>query len=738
MTRRGEVGRNHAAACRGEPYTRPVQQPQVSSPHGDLLGIIGQGLAAVLLVDLATASVVHANPVARQLAPELRLPVGLDDWSDAAGLCDADGTALSVTARPLSLVVGSSPTSGDAVSAARQSELGPARDPLRVIALPMSGAPMLDDHALVVLLPAPSAPFAVPGAGADHARLRDRAVLATGLSFTVADALAPYLPLVWVNPAFTTTTGYSFEEVVGRNCRFLQGPGADPVEVGRMRDALERGEPVSVTLLNHRKDGPAFWNQIDISPIHDADGVLTHFVGIQTDVSGRVDADLARGRALEAERVARAEAEAAQTRLAFLVEAVNRLSGTLDVAECRSRLMDLVIPELADWVLVLHVDNRGGIVEIDGAHRDPEGREVVEELARVLPAGLHRGSLEDLFLDGRPVRRISDLGSPESLAARRSYLRDTTLIDYTARLGGRSAMYVALPGRRLVDDLMILVRSGDRPQFTDADLDVGMDLGRRVGLILDNARLYQVQANIAETLQRSLLPALPTIAGVTTAARYQASADEAEVGGDFFEILDLPDGSVGLAIGDVMGHDVLAAAAMGHLKGILRACAYDTSTSPARVLDRVDRLVAGLGMPTIASVVYAHLVPDAGAWQLTWANAGHPPLVVRHADGRVGLLAADDRQCDLRRGVGLEDVGRRDHLERLEPGAMVIAYTDGLVERRDESLDAGLVRLVAVVGDGPDDVDGMCDHLLRELGGAHEDDIAVLAVLLGHQDPADG
>lgn len=715
----------------------------------DLSAVIGQGPAAVLLVDLARRQVVHANPVAEQLAPGTALPIGLDAWSDAAQLRDRDGAELSETEHPLSRVARSEPVAGQTVSAARRSEMGLRREPLWVIAVPMSGAPMLDEHALIVLLP-------LGGEGAERlvsARvsatmdevddgqaagepggrvvgLSERAVLATGLSFTVADAREKDQPLVWVNPAFTAVTGYELDDVLGRNCRFLQGQATDRDEVARIRAALDAGEGITTSLLNYRKDGVPFWNQVDISPVHDADGEVTHFVGIQTDVSDRVDSDLARERALEAERVARSDAERAQARLRFLVEAINTLTGTLDVAEMRRRLIDLVLPELADWVLVLHRQGEGVVAGVAAAHRDPDRRALVEELADRLPSGLRDGSLEELFLPDGQVRRITNLDRPESQLERRSYLRDSSLTDYTARLEGRSAMFVALPGRAGVSDLMILVRGPEREQFTDEDLEVGLDLGRRVGLILDNARLFEVQAHIAETLQRSLLPALPAVDGMTVAARYQASEIGAEVGGDFYEVLDLPGSSFGFAVGDVSGHDVLAAAAMGHLKGLLRACAYEVSSTPAFVLQRVDMLIAGLGMPTIATAIYAQLTPAGDAWRLVWSNAGHPPLVARFPDGGVELLVADAGSEVL---LGLDSGARSNSTRVLPAGTTIIGYTDGLIERRSEVIDDGLQRLVRAVANGPADVEELCDYLLASMSDdtGHGDDVAVIAICLG-------
>ncbi|NIZ90864.1 SpoIIE family protein phosphatase [Kineococcus rubinsiae] len=695
--------------------------------------ISGTGPAAVLLVDLDARTVVYSNPVAEQLAPGVSLPVPLDAWSDAASLRDVDGAALSRTTHPLSRVARSSPVAGQAVSAARVSELGRQREPLWVIALPMLDAPMLQGHALVVLLPLrdrATAQAAVTAARSD-ADLRDRAVLATGLAFTVADARDDDLPLVWVNPAFTTTTGYSLEESVGRNCRFLQGSATDRTVVAEMRAGLAAGETVVTTVLNYRKDGTAFWNQLSMSPIHDASGELTHYVGIQADVTHRVAADAERDRALEAEREARRaaeeahrETEVARARLALLAEATSQLAVTLDVAECRRRLVDLVVPSLADWVIVASTDAKGVVEHLSGKHRDPARAGEVERYVERLQAAIHPGGWVERLLGGSTARRIPDYGSAANRAERRTWVTDGGVLDESASLGAASVLMVPLPHRRQPRDLMILVRGEDSPAHTDDDLGVALDLGRRAGLILDNARLYQEQHRIAETLQRSLLPELPPLEGVTAAARYRASESGAEVGGDFYELVDLPGDAFGLAIGDVVGHDVLAAAAMGHLRGLLRACAWDTTRAhPHRVLERVDDLMAALRIPTLATLAYARLeqAPDGG-WAMAYASAGHPPLMVRHPGGRVELLAHAD---DLL--LGVQPGPRTSTWHHLEPGSTVLAYTDGLVERRGEDLGVGLERLRAAFEAAPVDVEGVCDHLLR-LNGDSEDDVALLVV----------
>lgn len=743
--------------------------------------VIGDAPAAVLLVDLNAGEVVHANDVAQQLAPDLRLPVRVDAWSEAAGLRDPSGAELADTQHPLSRLVRFEPVPGQPVSAQRRSEMGDSREPLWVVGVPMTGAPQLDGFALVVLLSVreTEAAAAVEAMAQEGARLREQAVLATGLSFTVADARDPDLALVWVNQAFTATTGYEFDEAVGHNCRFLQGPGTDPAEVTRMRDALERREGIVVTLLNYRKDGLAFWNQVTMTPILDADGEVTHFVGVQSDVSGRIEADRERDRALAAAQEARREAEAAQARLAVLADATEALSAELDESEARARLLQLLVPGLADIAYFFHLDADGAVLEHFVEHADPAGREIAERFAREVASLTPEGGIVESFLGGEPYRLFTDVGDDATRALREGFLTDR---DYPARahdeLDVGSLLIVGLPGREQIRDIVALNRTSDRAAFTEADAQLALDLGRRTGLILDNLRLYTGQSRIARTLQRSLLPAVPKLAWVDVDARYLAGADGAEVGGDFFDLFEHEDQSIALAVGDVEGHDMYAAAVMGQLKGILRATALTLRLMPAATLEHIDRLLIGTAGSQItpeiteddapagghgwadayasarlASMVCAHLEPplsltaavdatiaDLGevggwaqgslaaspqqtmtgsdspraVWTLTMSSAGHLPPLVRLPDGQLTFLDPPHARGPLL-GLGTGARRRHDGTFALPAGSLLFMYTDGLIEQPGESLDVGLARLLEAAGSAPDDLNGFVDHLLAEL-----------------------
>ena len=211
-----------------------------------------------------------------------------------------------------------------------------------------------------------------------------------------------------------------------------------------------------------------------------------------------------------------------------------------------------------------------------------------------------------------------------------------------------------------------------------------------------------------------------------------SASSAADVGGDFYDLLALPDGSVGMVVGDVVGHDVAAAAAMGHLRGLLRACLWDAEDAdPGTVLARVDRLVQGLRVASLATMVYARACrpsEDGGPWQLHVANAGHPPAMLRHPDGSVRILAEVTGLL-----VGVDASSHRETVVLDVPrGSTLIAYTDGLIERPGQDMDHGIRALrdriaAAPAGAGPRE---LCD---AAVSGAldRRDDVALIAVRFG-------
>ena len=667
--------------------------------------VLHESPASLLLLDLSDGRVVQADAAGLDLVPGCRLPVGVAAWVRSADLRRADGSGYPPGEDPVSRIVRAESVHSEVVL------VGAAQQLSEIIGFPLPAEGDRPRQSLVAVLPLDAG---------EEAELLDRAVVAAGLSFTVSDPRLPDNPLVFVNPAFERTTGYLRAEVEGRNCRFLQGPGTDPAAVHEIRDALAREEHRTVTLLNYRKDGTAFWNELSLSPVYDAAGRLTHVVGIQSDVTARVATEQERERHLEAERAARGVAERAQRQLALLAEATSMLAATLDVDESLDRLTSLVVPLMADWCTVHLLGPDGRVQRVAARHRDERQEPLLRRLEQLQPAGLSPDSQTAGVLAGGPAVRV-DIDE----AVLEAGIEDDELEEVFRELSPRSALVVPLKARNQVLGVLALFTDGSR-RFDDDDLATAADLARRAALTVDNARLYQREHDVAEQLQRSLLPQLPVVPGLDVAARYLPGAAAAQVGGDWYDLFRLPDGPVGLTIGDVMGHDMTAAAAMGQLRSVLQSYAWQGS-DPAVVLDRLDQLVQGLDMAQLATCVYGRLeLPTSdGPGRLRLANAGHLPPALRSPDGAVRLVATEPA---LLVGAAL-GTDRRTTEEPVEPGTVLVFCTDGLVEHRGRGLDEGLTALQEALRTAPgDDAQSICEHLLSELAGDLEDDVALLVV----------
>jgi PAS domain S-box-containing protein len=727
-----------------------------ASARGTLPGVLADVPVAVLVIDQRAGCVVYANVAAVELAGNVRLPVDIDAWGAAAGLTDLAGNPLASSSGTLSTVAQGRPVSGEAVRlspgtsserARADADAGDAEQLLWVTGFPLSQVQSDEQLALVVFLKLdPLDDTADPGAYLQS--LRDRAVIATDITFSITDPRQPDNPLVWVNPSFTRITGYEADEVVGRNCRFLQGPATDRAALDELHTALAERRTVTTTLLNYRKDGTAFWNQLSISPVFDGEGTLVSFVGVQTDVTERVRVEREREAAFAAEQAARQEAELArsiaeqarsdaeaaqsqaeraQGRLALMAEATSTLIATLDMSELLARLAGLCVPRLADWGCVTLLDDYGDVAEFAARHRDGRDEELQEfgglHVMHLGPGSPSRRSMAS----SRPV--VLDELTPDVLEQVFTY---PGALEAFQRLGGAQIVTVPMVARRRTLGAIALIRSSADNPFGQDDVHLAADLGSRAALAIDNVRLYQREHTVADTLQRSLLPVLPDVPGIESAAHYVSASSAADVGGDFYDLLALPDDSVAVVVGDVVGHDVAAAAVMGHLRGLLRACVWDAvDADPAAVLNRVDRLVQGLRVASLATMVYARAVrPDADGepWTVHIANAGHPPMLLRRPDGSVQILS---EVTGLLVGVDVSS-HRESVVLRVPRGSTLMAYTDGLIERPGRDMDEGIHELCERVMRAPRDADPreLCDVAVS---GAldHRDDVALIAVRFG-------
>ncbi|WP_235033066.1 SpoIIE family protein phosphatase [Streptomyces sp. WAC05374] len=412
-------------------------------------------------------------------------------------------------------------------------------------------------------------------------------------------------------------------------------------------------------------------------------------------------------------------------RLALLAETTTRLTSTLDTDEALRRLVRLLIPRLADWA----------IVDLLTESREVRRSAVVTHQDGVL---VHR---EDLQGPLPPVPEDSTMplsralrGAASTLAGPDTYqappdslvaVEQRRLFDAT---GMRSAAIAPIRGLREVLGALTLGRAAHSAPFTDADLSLLEDITRRTGLALDNARLYQRQRRVAETMQRHLLPQLPKLPDLAMTARYVAAPHASHVGGDWYDAFRLRDGATALVIGDVVGHDLDAAAGMAQLRNMLRAFAWSQEASPSRIVEQLDHAAEHISEASTATLVLGRLETRQGAWRLHWTNAGHlPPLLVA-PDGRTRFL---EQANGLLLGTRTR-LPRPDAMVDLPPGSTLLLHTDGLVESRRRPIDEGLAevrRHAAELARRP--LEAFCDELLERVRPEdNDDDVALLALRL--------
>ncbi|MFI1733383.1 SpoIIE family protein phosphatase [Streptomyces acidicola] len=305
--------------------------------------------------------------------------------------------------------------------------------------------------------------------------------------------------------------------------------------------------------------------------------------------------------------------------------------------------------------------------------------------------------------------------------------------DIRPLITGRSMLVVPLKARNVVLGFMILLRHPERPVFNDMDRVTGAELAARAGLVLDNARMYTYQENVAETLQDSMLPQIAArMPGCDIATRYLPGTLLGRVGGDWFDSVKLPGARTALVVGDVMGHGLNSAAMMGQLRTAVQTMA-GLDLPPAQLLRNLDDLAQRLGEHYLATCLYA--VYDPIASELHLANAGHiPPVLVRAEDGSSGLL-------DLPTGapIGVGGVPFEAVRVRVEPGDRLVMCTDGLVEMRGEDIGVGLATLCESAAHPAASMDDACDTIIRALNtrGGRKDDVALLMARLNGIEPED-
>ncbi|MBM7442447.1 SpoIIE family protein phosphatase [Streptomyces sp. HB132] len=541
-----------------------------------------------------------------------------------------------------------------------------------------------------------------------------------GAGVFVADATGR---LTACNPRAEQLLGLSQEQILGRDMHDLLHRRRDGGKVPRSEygplTVLESGRPAegSEELLL-RGDGsvvPVIWASTPLRHEGRFEGavVVFHDFSLHRDAADQTAAYLAALEGLTA-------------RLTMVAEVSTALISALDTPEMLDRLAGLLVPDMGDWAAidVRTAEQTGELQRV--TVRTAGDQEAAEALTGPLPSWPEStrsaavqalGSAEPVLLDAHSLEEEPD--SPLAGAHRE-------LFD---RLGGSCAVVVPLHTRRQVFGALTVARVAPDASYSEAEVLVLSDIARRAGLVMEAAELSEQQRHVAETMQRQLLTPLPQVDHLTMAARYRPAESAAEIGGDWYDSFLLSDGVLTMVIGDVVGHDLKAAAHMAEVRNMLRALAWDRTEPPSLIMRRLDEAMTHTSDAPMATCVFARIEgPEGGPWQLRWVNAGHPPPLLVTADGRAWFLEAGHGpllglSSALHLGLTWPDA----HAD-LPPRSTLLLYTDGLVESRTRDVEAGLDALrrhAAALADR--DVEDFLDELLARINPSG-DDVALLVL----------
>jgi serine phosphatase RsbU (regulator of sigma subunit) len=429
-------------------------------------------------------------------------------------------------------------------------------------------------------------------------------------------------------------------------------------------------------------------------------------------------------------------AEHRQERLTFLDTLNETLSRSLELEGTLNRLASLMVPDLADWCAVRLVSGPAEPVSVVGAaHVEPELAEEIVRLVHRLPLTSAGPDAPGAGLDaGRQV-----LG-PEALDAFAALLGEEERPVLEA-IGLDTLVLFPLSARdRLLGGLAFGYRPG-RP-FTAADAELADVVATRAAPLVDNARLFDERSVVADALQRSLLPAsLPRIPGLELGAHYRAAGQGLEVGGDFYDAFHADDNWWVVAVGDVAGHGVEAAALTGLVRHTIRASAM-AGAMPSAILGRLNTMLlqhsaelADVGeaegpfTPRFCTVVVGAVKPTPEGVDIVLCLGGHPHPLVRRVDGRVVPTGVSGTLLGVTDRVSLVD-----SVVHLDPGEALVCFTDGLTDRRRDFTPFGEEGLVAAVEDASRmKAQEIATHIVgRAVGYASDeptDDMAVLALV---------
>jgi len=482
------------------------------------------------------------------------------------------------------------------------------------------------------------------------------------------------------NPAFAKLVGRDPTELIGVLALELCENEDRPVltgtfdEVTRFSRPTAGGERSSVDVRLVSSTGAELWVAMFASAIEATEFAEPLLLVQWVDLTVRRRAEQDRAELL-LEQAARVQAESVAERLSML----QRLTSALEALT-----LDELLPRIATRLAELF-DVDVAEVEIAGGLERPI-------VVRAVGGHIQTGPTDSLGLDEDRWRQVP-------------------LVIEAANVG---CLRLGLPPGR---------------SFSATERSLLQDAADRAALAIRRAQLHEEEHRIAVELQRGLIPkSLPSVPGVSLAASYEVAGIGVQVGGDWYDAFVLPDGRLGVVVGDVTGRGIRAASAMGQLRTLTRAFALagDGQRLPGQALTLLNRHQLALGDEQLFTIIYAIIDPEHG--RISWANGGHPPP----------LLCASDRDCRWLEGgnglMGVDDKLYETFERTIDPNGTVVLYTDGLVERRGESLDVGLDRLADAARTGPEEPEELRDHILAALlepSGQRYDDVTAVVARLG-------
>jgi PAS domain S-box-containing protein len=537
--------------------------------------------------------------------------------------------------------------------------------------------------------------------------LRERELRANEERFRTIAASMPHIVLEGDRSGAVTFLSEAYGAFTGQTSAFGLGTGwtaaihSDDLApaMRRWQAAIATGAPFIDQFRYRRADGTFRWHSAHALSQRDADGTIVRWTGTLTDIHDT-------RRAVEEREI--------------LSEASRLLAESLDLKTTLQNIAQLTVPRFADWCQIDLRTPTGQIQTVAIAHRDERKHELAQQfVGRIhLDPDFHTGNAFTIRTG------LSDVVEELPPLTLHTAVDDDSEARVYSILGTRSFACIPLVAQGETLGAIGAVFGDSGRRYTRDDLPVLEELGRRAGLAVQNAKQFERQHRVAESFQRASLPMrLPDVRGLKFDAVYLPGSNEAQVGGDWYDAVRLLDGRVVISIGDVSGSGLHAAVRMGNMRQIIRGIAQ-VHADPALMLDAADRALR-LEHPDEFVTAFVGVL-DPISMTFSYASAGHPPPMLRYADGRVELLSDGGLPLGLRQGRNAASGKTID----LTGASALVLYTDGLSESAHEPL-SGEKKLHDVVAAG---AVLSAEHPALALkqafldGAVARDDIAILVV----------